>query len=230
MKKFIFILLIIFAITSVYVAWTEERSCPSDMVQIDNYCIDMFEAPNKPYENPLVMYSFVESRAWCENKGKRLCYDDEWTKACRGAENYEWSYSDSYKKGYCNTDKTWKKYSGPKLRSWRKDVSTPEIKTLDDLIRRANEVGSRNAAAHVMDLYQADRSGDSIACFSTYGVYDMIGNVEEWTQRRKYTNPLFKGNLKGRFWAEPRSCGRSVKNHGILFRFYETGFRCCKDL
>jgi len=230
MKKNMFILLLIFLVFSSYAAWGEERVCPSDMVKIDSYCIDMFEAPNEPYEKPLVMFSFVESEAWCENQGKRLCYDDEWTKACKGPEKYEWSYGDNYKKGYCNTDKIWKRYSGSKLGNWKKTISTPDMQTLDGLFYKAVEENSKTAAEHVLALYQADPSGDNIACFSTYGVYDLIGNVEEWTQRRNYTKRSFRGNLKGRFWAEPRSCSQSVKNHGDLFRFYEIGFRCCKSL
>ena len=55
--------------------------CPDDMVHVQDFCIDRYEAPNVFGEVPLVMYTFVESEAWCAQRGKRLCFDDERTKS-----------------------------------------------------------------------------------------------------------------------------------------------------
>jgi len=61
------------------------------------------------------------------------------------------------------------------------------------------------------------------------GAYDLCGNVEEWTRRRDGGEPQFHGKLKGRYWAETRTCQNGVISHGDGFRFYEIGFRCCRD-
>lgn len=39
----------------------------------------------------------------------------------------------------------------------------------------------------------------------------------------------FHGCLKGRYWADTRTCQDIILTHGDLFRFYEIGFRCCKN-
>lgn len=33
----------------------------------------------------------------------------------------------------------------------------------------------------------------------------------------------------GRYWADTRTCQDIILTHGDLFRFYEIGFRCCKN-
>lgn len=207
-------------------------NCPPDMTEVNDFCIDKWEAPNKDGALPLVMYSYLESKAWCESRGKRLCYDDEWTEACAGPEKWTWSYSNKHEGGICNDTKRWRKYNGSLLRKWTKGISTQEIESLPHLILKFidEKPKSFETVIHVMDLYQAERSGDNGGCRSTYEVYDMVGNVEEWTTKRWGRRKNFNGSLKGRFWAEPRTCFSSVRNHGDYFRFYETGFRCCMNL
>jgi formylglycine-generating enzyme required for sulfatase activity len=209
----------------------DSGECPLDMSRVQNFCIDKYEAPNKGGEYPLVMYSYLESKAWCETREKRLCYSDEWTLACSGEDKWRWSYSNKHEYGICNDEKIWRKYEGKLLREWRGDISSPEIETLPGLILYFLEAkpDKQETILHVMDLYQAERSGEKSGCRSEYEVYDMVGNVEEWTTKRYGRRKNFNGALKGRFWAEPRTCFSSVRNHGDFFRFYETGFRCCKD-
>jgi hypothetical protein len=78
-------------------------------------------------------------------------------------------------------------------------------------------------------LYQGAGGGDTTACVGAAGVYDLVGNVEEWTRRRDGGTVNFHGNLKGRYWAEFRTCQSGVTTHADPFRFYEIGFRCCFD-
>ena len=44
--------------------------------------------------------------SWCEARGKRLCFDDEWTAACAGPEGWSYPYGDTHEPGLCNDDKT----------------------------------------------------------------------------------------------------------------------------
>ena len=229
--KRILILLLTFIILSSY-TYASEHFCPDDMVRIDNFCIDKYEAPNLYREDPLVMYSMIEGEAWCQKRSKRLCYDDEWQQACVGPQNFTWLYGNQYKKGICNDSKTWMKYSKYDLRQWRKDFSNSEVDSFYQLLKNAERHSAitYDAANHIHELYQAELSGTMEECVSGYGVYDLLGNVEEWTKRRKGGKRNFNGKLKGRFWAQSRNCRQSVSNHSDNFRFYETGFRCCQDL
>ena len=60
-------------------------SCSGDAVQVGNACMDKYEAPNQEGVKPLVMFTLPEAQSWCESRGKRLCYEDEWATACSGA-------------------------------------------------------------------------------------------------------------------------------------------------
>jgi formylglycine-generating enzyme required for sulfatase activity len=94
----------------------------------------------------------------------------------------------------------------------------------------AVSTGAASAADHVESLYQGEGSGENEGCTNETGVSDLTGNVEEWTRRRDGGRPDFHGNLKGRYWADTRTCQNSITGHGDTFRFYEIGFRCCRDL
>jgi formylglycine-generating enzyme required for sulfatase activity len=47
------------------------------------FCMDKHEYPNQLGVVPAVMISFTRSEALCAAEGKRLCFDSEWTFACR---------------------------------------------------------------------------------------------------------------------------------------------------
>jgi hypothetical protein len=208
--------------------------CPADMVAIQTFCMDRYEAPNTPAALPLVMYHYNEALAWCQARGKRLCYDDEWTLACSGAAGStgtKYPYGNTHKPGVCNDNKTWKLYVQSKLSGWPSGASGPNVMSLTALWTAAKAKGSKAtvAADHVKWLYQGDLSGAKTGCVSVFGVHDLCGNVEEWTTRRDGGKQYFHGNLKGRYWSETRTCQSNIKSHGDSFRFYEIGFRCCRD-
>ncbi len=205
--------------------------CPDDMVLVGAACVDLYEAPNHAGELPLVMYDLVEADAWCTARGKRLCYDDEWQSACEGPDAWAYPYGDVHQPGTCNDDKTWLTYNQTLLNGWPNNVSTPDVESLGQLLDAARAVSTAAAAAadHVEWLYQADPSGANPGCTNSDGAFDLCGNVEEWTLRRDGGTTDFHGNLKGRYWAESRTCQSNVLVHGDYFQFYEIGFRCCRD-
>lgn len=206
--------------------------CPPDMLQVESFCIDRFEAPNRAGELPLVMYTFDEAEAWCTARGKRLCFDDEWTRSCAGTAGNKYPYGNTLTPGVCNDEETWLLYDQNKLNGWPWTVSKPGVESLESLLDAARAVSASAsiAADHVEALYQGEPSGTNTGCAGADSVFDLCGNVEEWTRRRDGGNgPDFLGALKGRYWAESRTCQNAVTNHGNAFRFYEIGFRCCVD-
>lgn len=191
---------------------TTTGPCPTDMAVVGAYCIDRYEAPNEPGKDPLVMESATSAEAWCAAHGKRLCTEDEWDTACEGPQGYVYPYGDTHEDGRCNDDKIWKAPNEATLATWP----------------------SAAAQAEVDKLWQGAASGSYPGCVSGYGVYDMTGNVEEWVVRTKPHVNSYPHVLKGCYWAgcfggaKPK-CSSTNPAHADGFRFYETGFRCCKD-
>lgn len=205
--------------------------CPDDMVEVGAACVDRYEAPNRAGALPLVMYTFVEAEAWCAARDRRLCFDDEWLAACAGPDGRAYPYGATRVPGTCNDDATWRAYTQSLLNGWPAAAASPTIDSLDALLAAARAVSPTAAAAadHVAALYQGSGGGARAGCVGPAGVYDLVGDVEEWTRRRDGGQPQFHGNLKGRYWAEARTCQSDVLVHGDTFRFYEIGFRCCRD-
>lgn len=207
--------------------------CPADMALVGSACMDLYEAPNIEGAMPLVMYTLYESEEWCAARGKRLCFDDEWLAACEGASASAYPYGADYQAGACNDEEVWRVYSQNALNGWPAAASNVDIDDLDDLLAQAEAASTAGqvAADEVAELYQAEPSGSNAACAGETGVFDLVGNVEEWTLRADGgEGPDFSGNLKGRYWAESRTCQSNVKVHANAFRFYEIGFRCCADM
>jgi formylglycine-generating enzyme required for sulfatase activity len=78
-------------------------------------------------------------------------------------------------------------------------------------------------------LWQGEPSGASPRCKSPFGVYDMTGNVDEWTRSTRPTG--YRSILKGGYWGPVRTrCRPSTRAHGEDYSYYQQGFRCCGDL
>jgi len=178
--------------------------CPADMAQVGDFCIDRYEAPNEKGAVPFVMQSLLDAESWCEARGKRACFEDEWEAACRSTDKRPWSRGFVFDRTTCNNGSAWIAFD------------------IDRYAKKATQ------AAEVERLFQGAPSGSFPSCVTPEGVYDLDGNVEEWVVARK-GRPL-RGTLKGGFWAKPNpKCWDANDVHEPTFRFYETGFRCCKD-
>lgn len=213
---------------------TPAPPCPPDMVAVDDtFCIDRHEAPNLPGEPPLVMMSLLDAQRWCAARDKRTCYDDEWTLSCAGPDGAAYPYGATHQTATCRDDALWRVYTQSLLNGWPAAASSAAVSTFADqfAIARAAGPAGQAAADHVEALYQGTAAGAHPGCGGFWGVFDLVGNVEEWTTRRDGGDgPGFTGALKGRYWAESRTCQSAVRNHADAFRFYETGFRCCRDV
>ena len=180
---------------------TAEEGTASDI----RVCMDQFEAPNRKGKRPLVMHSFRSAQRHCAAQKKRLCTEQEWELGCEGAERRPLAYGWRVDKTACNSDKGWRPFNVTALRA-----------------------GGEDAEREVEKLWQGSLSGKYLTCVSMYGIYDMMGNVEEWVVSRP--GRKFPGALMGGFWAKPwTGCRGTNDAHEPTFEFYETGFRCCAD-
>jgi formylglycine-generating enzyme required for sulfatase activity len=194
-------------------------SCPLDMVELPHFCIDRFEAPNEKGVRPFVARGADEGAVWCAARGKRLCTDREWVRACEGESKRAYPYGNTYRRGACNDDKTYKPVD------WA----------------LVNKYPAAAARRYIAYLNQSDPSGSHPDCVSEEGVYDLAGNAAEWVIRPEYLRGAYKAALMGCYWSGcynmHRAAGTKPGCHGTMnpghpgearrFRTYEAGFRCC---
>jgi hypothetical protein len=170
-----------------------------------HFCIDRFEYPNKKGEYPIILVNWYEANTLCAAQSKRLCTEDEWTFACEGEEAMPYPYGYVRDASACVTDKPWRAFQG----SW--------------FGNRAGETAKRE----IDQLWQGVASGSQPKCKSPFGVYDMTGNVDEWT---KSVLPGRQSILKGGYWGPVRTrCRPTTRAHGETHVFYQQGLRCCTD-
>lgn len=204
--------------------------CPAGMVRVSTFCIDRYEAfleePDGgtwcPFVNPgtrplrarsvegAVPQGFinqVQASAACVASGKRLCTDTEWQRACRGPTNTTYPYGNTRMTGVCND---------------RRSVH-PAIELYG--------TGASWVYSHIDSpcLNQLDgglaRSGDFSGCSSAEGVFDLMGNLHEWT-----ADPA--GTFRGGFYVDTvingNGCLYATTAHDVSHWDYSTGFRCCQ--
>lgn len=182
-------------------AWLEKSKAMKTTPM--HFCIDRFEYPNRLGEYPIVLVDWYEAGALCGREKKRLCSEDEWTFACEGEE------AQPYPNGYARED------ACVNDRAWR------EFK----------QFGRRDSEATMLELdrlWQGEPSGSKPRCKSPFGVYDLTGNVDEWTRS---SHPGERPSvLKGGYWGPVRTrCRPATKAHGETHMFYQEGLRCCSD-
>jgi len=183
------------------------RSLSSSLpVRAMHFCIDRFEYPNTRGTYPVIMVTWHEAGAYCEERGARLCTEDEWTFACEGEEALPFATGYVRDPFACVVDRGWR---------------------LVDEQALADRTSARALRA-IDELWQGVASGSSPQCKSPFGAHDMTGNVDEWT-RSTHESGL-PSILKGGYWGPVRSqCRPSTRVHNEDFYFYQIGFRCCAD-
>jgi formylglycine-generating enzyme required for sulfatase activity len=170
-----------------------------------HFCIDRFEYPNKRGEFPVIVVNWFEAKEMCARQDKRLCTESEWTFACEGEEATPYPYGYVRDLKACLVDKPWIPYDPYALSQRSTDVTRKELER----------------------LWQGEPAGLRPQCKSVFGVYDMTGNVDEWTTA---TSPGRPSILKGGYWGPVRTrCRPSTRAHGEAHVFYQQGLRCCAN-
>jgi sulfatase modifying factor 1 len=204
-------------------------------------CIDQFEFPNVPCEYPIVHVQANEAAELCEAIGKRLCDAHEWEGACAGAlhppdTEYAWDYDRRTMRARHNATRevTWAYGSDRNLEL----CATASWKTPGCLGSGYAFCGSNTFP-----------TASFPACVSSFGVYDLHGNVAEHMNlpltpaelgsRGGHGATEMKGSwfVFGSIDAHPDDCRwrapdwhasdvQSPRSHSN----YHLGFRCCKDV
>jgi hypothetical protein len=210
--------------------------CPPGMTPIRGKlaCVDRWEAHVvevlddgtfhswSPYFNPGAMkirarsapgavpqgyISQVQASAACAEAGKRLCSDVEWVTACRGSKKTQFPYGKTEKSGACNDRR----------------ARHPAIEYLqsNDVFAKLEHPCINQVPDTVM------LTGAKSECATPEGVFDMVGNLHEWTADRN-------GTFRGGYYVEAKlnghGCDYVTTRHDAIYWDYSVGFRCCADL
>jgi Sulfatase-modifying factor enzyme 1 len=212
--------------------------CPPEMANIDDsFCIDRWEgslvemlqdgrevpwpAFGPPDDGrqlraasvagvyPQGYISGAQAARACAASGKRLCAPVEWRTACMGPERTKYGYGTGVERGRCNDSG-----SSPMLRlypqvaqSWRfvgmTEMNDPRLNQLDGTLTP---------------------TGSHEECTNDYGVFDMVGNLHEWTND---PNGTFQGGYYLDTHKNGDGCTYRTVAHEFTYHDYSTGFRCC---
>jgi hypothetical protein len=215
-------------------------SCSADMANVDDrFCIDRWEGSLveitaegarawSAYEAPAVGKTYravsaagvvpqgyisgVQAEAACKAAGKRLCLPIEWRHACAGSDKAVYPYGPTHVDGKCN-----ERGKSPMLvyypqvaKSWllvsTGDMNDPRLNQLEGTIAK---------------------TGEFSGCANDFGVYDMVGNLHEWTAD---PNGTFQGGYYLDTSQNGEGCSYRTAAHDFAYHDYSTGFRCCADL
>jgi formylglycine-generating enzyme len=174
-----------------------------------HFCIDDYEFPNEKGAIPRVMVSWYEAKRLCEERGARLCGDDEWTLACEGPERRPYAYGWKRDPSACNIDRPWRKPDDGALASKVEERIEEEVERLSQRVP----------------------SGSMPDCVSPYGVHDLGGNVDEWTVNVTLHGKPYASMFKGGHWCKGarNRCRPTTESHDETTAYYAEGFRCCRD-
>jgi formylglycine-generating enzyme len=171
-----------------------------------DFCMDRFEYPNVLGQNPMIVVTFHEAEALCKKSSKRLCTENEWTFACEGEEVRPYPNGWTRDATSCVIDRPWRPFA-------------------EGALQPRDGAGAR---AELDRLWQGEPSGSRGGCKSPFGVYDMTGNVDEWTRSARTSG--YSSILKGGYWGPVRArCRPATRAHNEDFVAYQQGFRCCGE-
>ncbi len=216
--------------------------CPEGMALVgDRFCIDKYEAtvemvapdgtarPHPAHDAlttlpagylyrarsvagvlPQSYVSGREAEGACAAAQKRLCEPVEWRAACGGSQGYAYPYGPTRTANTCHDSGV-----SPMIVVFPEQVKRGFYDTSAMNDPRLNQVQGGLA-----------KTGAYAACVTDAGVFDMVGNLHEWTR-----DP--NGTFQGGFWLDTHEhgdgCAYRTIAHDFSYHDYSTGFRCCQD-
>ena len=234
------------------------NGCPRMMVRIEGYCIDRYEAhvvelasdnswrphphylpvtgirvmaKSAPGVFPQGYINQPEAENACLEAGKRLCKAKEWEKACLGPDDLRFTYGKVEEPNKCNTRKEHllSILFGTDREKWTlQNFNDPALNSMPGFLGKTDEFR---------------------LCVSGYGVFNMVGNLAEWTSgkvtsdddlvpmkggaKSPHMTKIGNGIFMGSFYSNSNELGSGcfyvTTGHEPTYHDYSTGFRCCKD-
>jgi hypothetical protein len=164
----------------------------------------------------MVMQNFYQAQLHCAARGKRICTESEWTKACEGPDEKPFPYGYVRDPERCRGDQPW---------------DFPD----------AARVLARDPA-ELERLWQGVPSGSRPGCVSDYGVHDLTGNADELAASEVHVREkmLVRGRefgadfdnvtTGGPWYVGVRNqCRPKIRTHDESFAYYYLSWRCCAE-
>lgn len=167
-------------------------------------------ARSAPDVVPQAYLTYFSARTACARAGKRLCSEEEWTRACRSAQGTKHPYGEQFELGRCNVFR--------QVHPAHELHGNSSVGHLDPRLNLVWEDGKRPLL---------EKTGTREACVARFQadlIYDLVGNLDEWIE-----DP--EGVFVGGFYARPTrsGCEARVDNHVPQYTDYSLGARCCRD-
>ena len=218
----------------------DAAACPAGMVlvegeycpELEQTCLEWMDPPTsryahfrcKRYAKPAVCKVPKVHRRYCIDATERV---EEGTKLPRHFMSWTSSKALCESEGarLCRESEWIFACEGEEMRpypyGWERDTTACNT----DITEGIGKVG------HLNDL--RSEVGSHAKCASPFGVQDLAGNVEEWTQADgpgQGSKMGWKEVLKGSWWIPSRhACRQFQVGHNDVYNGGETGTRCCKD-
>ncbi|MCA9666156.1 MAG: SUMF1/EgtB/PvdO family nonheme iron enzyme [Myxococcales bacterium] len=162
---------------------------------------------SKPQVMPWANLTYAQAAAACAASGKRLCTETEWFLACSGAPTSDTT---------CNTtpnDGCYYPYG---------DTYSAQTCNGKDYDTDSSQPGNQDSAI---------ATGSRTQCVSPDGVFDMSGNLMEWTSTQVQASPLAYRIRGGAYdnIAPGLRCDLAFVAGETTYQYNNLGFRCCSD-
>jgi hypothetical protein len=173
--------------------------CVGKRVHMD-FCMDVYEYPNKKGEYPRVDVLYTEAERICKSQNKRICTEEEWTFACEGEEMLPYPYGYERRSDWCNIDHLGKNFKIPRSQWHTIYMGVPS--------------GSMPKCVSPFGIYDLTGNIDEWA----------------YSSKGSWTKAPYHSVLKGGAWLRNRNRCRKITtaHNGLYYSFYQQGFRCCK--
>lgn len=220
---------------------TTSGACPPEMVAVHGeYCTEVRHTCVKWLDDPALPYARCgeyEPQATCVGERVKMsfCIDrHEYTKPGEKLPMNHASFviaQDTCKslgKRVCTEDEWNFACEGEEMRpypyGWKREAKCNQDRPKEELYDPNNKQ-YQVLADHRM------ANGANPECQSPFGVYDMVGNLDEPVLResQRYAYP-YRNGLKGGWWMPARNrCRPATTKHDDHYHDIQVGVRCCSD-
>jgi formylglycine-generating enzyme len=211
----------------------ESAACPTDMALVEGdrcavpvqECLRWIEPPGKPQR---ACGEFAPSRCGGARRKMRYCIDrHEHTPAGYQLPLVHVSWNEAQRicramdKRLCLEDEWEFACEGPEALPY-------PYGTLRDGAACNHDVAGELFTPRGKLVDRRVRADSLPRCESPFGVFNLVGNVDEWTTRAG-KQPPWRSVLRGGWWLTGRNrCRAATESHNEIYAGPQSGFRCCK--